>query len=115
MLFPTLLLWVHADAQQCEALFSFDNTNLTIQFTDQSTHSAGNPIISWFWDFDDGGTSTQQNPQHTFPEADRDDVNLTITTHNGCQSDLEIRLEICEIGSRESLGASNAHGQSPLP
>ncbi|WP_250556511.1 PKD domain-containing protein [Pseudonocardia lacus] len=35
---------------------------LTIQFSDTST---GAPT-EWEWDFGDGGTSTQQNPSHTF-------------------------------------------------
>lgn len=35
---------------------------LTVQFTDAST---GTPA-AWLWDFGDGGTSTLQNPSHTF-------------------------------------------------
>jgi len=36
-----------------------------VQFTDLST---GN-VISWFWDFGDGNTSTQQNPLHNYNQA----------------------------------------------
>ena len=35
---------------------------LTVQFTDASTGSPG----TWAWTFGDGGTSTLQNPSHTF-------------------------------------------------
>ena len=57
--------------QNCTAAFSWDDTDLTIQFFDESTTASGDPIVSWFWDFDDNGaTSTQQNPIHTFSEVD---------------------------------------------
>lgn len=35
---------------------------LTVQFTDISTEN----LISWIWWFDDGSTSTERNPVHTF-------------------------------------------------
>lgn len=37
----------------------------TIQFTDTST---GSPD-GWLWDFGDGTTSTEQNPEHTYSES----------------------------------------------
>jgi PKD domain len=101
-------------AQTCEALFTFDNTNLTIHFTDVSTHAPNDPIVSWDWDFDDGGTSTQQNPVHTFPEPDRYDVVLTIETQNGCTSMLEIRIEICDFDVNYTLGACDPQGMIPV-
>src|SRR5688572_33345331 len=88
--------------QSCEALFTFDATPLTIHFEDISTHAANDPIVSWDWDFDDGTGSSLQNPVHTFPEPDHYDVNLTITTQNGCNSNIEIRIEICDFGVTRS-------------
>jgi len=47
------------------AAFNGPATGLLLQptaFTDQSTGGA----IQWFWDFGDGASSTQQNPQHTY-------------------------------------------------
>ena len=50
-----LLLAQHAlTAQNCTAAFSFDGTDQTIQFMDESTVAAGDQIVSWFWDFGDG-------------------------------------------------------------
>lgn len=58
------------------ALFSFDNTNdPTIAFTDLSSN---NPT-SWSWNFDDGTTSTVQNPTHTFTSPGTYTVSLTAT------------------------------------
>jgi PKD repeat protein len=105
-----LLLVSEMTGQSCNALFTFGSTNLTIHFTDQSTHAVNDPIVSWDWDFDDGGSSSQQNPTHTFPEPDKYDVVLTITTQNGCSSDLEIRIEICDFGVTYTTGACNAQG-----
>ncbi len=52
---------------------------ITVQFTDQSTLSTS----SWDWDFGDGGTSTIQNPTHTYTNPGVYDVSLTINTTYG--------------------------------
>jgi gliding motility-associated-like protein len=56
--------------------------NLT-NFTDSSTITAGS-ITDWEWDFSDGEYSNNQNPNHTFSTADIFNVELTISTNNGC-------------------------------
>jgi len=56
----------------------------TINFTDQSTTPVGS-IVSWQWDFGDGGTSTQQNPSHTYTTPGFYGVSLTVTSSNGCR------------------------------
>jgi PKD repeat protein len=64
--------------------FEFSPTSpevgMTVQFTD---HTTGNPT-SWQWDFGDGGTSTQQNPQHQYQSAGT--FNVTLTVSNGTSS-----------------------------
>jgi gliding motility-associated-like protein len=42
------------------------------------------PIASWFWDFDDGNTSTLQDPSHWFTGQGTYYVTLAITTVSGC-------------------------------
>ena len=56
-----------------------------INFTDLSVPNSGN-IISWAWDFGDGGTSTIQNPTHTYATAGTYNVLLIVTTDKGCIS-----------------------------
>ncbi len=63
---------------ECEADFSYSLSQEflpAIQFTDQST---GN-ITSWFWDFGDGTTSTEQSPYHVFPDSGNYIIKLTIS------------------------------------
>lgn len=57
----------------------------TIQFTDISTTPSGT-IVAWEWDFGDGGTSTQQNPAHTYNNVGFYTISLTITSSNGCKT-----------------------------
>jgi YVTN family beta-propeller protein len=54
--------------------------NIPVQFTDQST----NGPASWDWDFGDGGTSTDQNPLHTYTAAGT--YTTTLTATNPCGS-----------------------------
>ena len=53
----------------CHAEFTYYsdslNSELVIQFVDQSTAGTGS-ISSWFWQFGDGTTSNLQNPVHTY-------------------------------------------------
>ena len=48
---------------------------LTVAFTDLSTGTA----TSWQWDFGDGGTSSQENPTHTFGTFGSFTVSLTVS------------------------------------
>jgi serine protease len=56
---------------------------LTVQFTDLSS---GN-ITSWLWDFDDGTTSIDKNPVHTFQEPHSYTVSLTVTGPDGSDTE----------------------------
>lgn len=56
---------------------------LTVSFTDTSV---GTNVHTWSWQFGDGGTSTSQNPQHTYNDPGTYDVTLTATDDNGTKS-----------------------------
>ncbi|QQS30053.1 MAG: PKD domain-containing protein [Sphingobacteriales bacterium] len=99
-------------AQNCTANFMFTMNGLSVEFMDMSVSNDGSPIVSWSWDFDDGATSTQQNPVHNFPEPDKYDVCLLIETANGCQSEFCIKVEICDLTISSTVGTvCNAEGQ----
>ncbi len=54
---------------------------LAVQFTDASRIVKAAEIVSWAWDFGDGATSTEQNPQHTYTTAGSYTVSLTVTSN----------------------------------
>jgi PKD repeat protein len=55
---------------------------LEVQFTDLSQ---GDPT-SWFWDFGDDSTSTDQHPTHTYNDTGHYDVKLVISNEAGTDS-----------------------------
>ena len=58
--------------------FSFSVNDLTVMFTDESV-PGDSDISSWSWDFGDGGTSTEQNPVHTYSVSGTYSVSLMVT------------------------------------
>ena len=56
-----------------------------IAFTNLST---GPGTLSWFWDFGDGNTSTQQNPVHNYTTPGNFIVSLAVTSTVGCSDTL---------------------------
>lgn len=53
---------------------------LTVTFTDTSYYPGA---TGWLWQFGDGGTSTQQHPQHTYTHDGVYTVRLTVTGPDG--------------------------------
>lgn len=58
---------------------------LCVQFNDLSTIKSGT-IVGWQWDFGDGNTSLQQNPNYCYKSPGTYTVTLTVTSNNGCTS-----------------------------
>ena len=48
--------------------------------------SNASTAVAWAWDFGDGTTSTEQNPNHVYGSTGNYHVSLTITTAGGCQN-----------------------------
>ncbi|MFT6983172.1 MAG: PKD repeat protein [Crocinitomicaceae bacterium] len=67
----------------CNALIAFDQDTVVCTdflFTDASSSSS--PAVSWFWNFDDGSTSTAQNPSHSYAANGSYTVTLSLGTYN---------------------------------
>ncbi|MGC9361430.1 MAG: PKD domain-containing protein [Candidatus Syntrophosphaera sp.] len=100
--------------------FSADVTSgyepLAVHFTDESVAGCGT-ITSWSWNFGDGGTSTQQNPQHTYQNAGVYDVTLTVTNSSSLSDDLVRHdyITVLEVNSPEAAFTANVtSGTAPL-
>jgi PKD repeat protein len=52
-----------------------------VQFT--GSVLGGTPEYTWFWEFGNGNTSTEQNPMITFHEETTYTVTLTVTDSEG--------------------------------
>lgn len=66
---------------QADFYYTTDSTggySSVVNFFDLST--PGGMIYTWYWEFGDGTTSTEQNPVHTFNATGEYNVCLTITT-----------------------------------
>ncbi len=66
---------------------------LNVQFTDRSV---GN-INSWSWNFGDGGTSTAQNPLHTY--NNQGIYTVTLNVGDGFSSDSEIKTNFITVNT----------------
>lgn len=75
--------------------------NLSYNFTDATTPTP----TAWMWDFGDGGTSTAQNPTHTFATGGSYTVKLVVTTDCGVDSVLTnfSNIGVDENGLQEVL------------
>jgi PKD repeat protein len=62
--------------------FSYFAWRNSVRFVDCSTDSDGT-LVSWFWDFGDGRTSTGQNPWHRYRRTGNYTVTLTVTDNGG--------------------------------
>jgi PKD repeat protein len=60
-------------------IIDFTCLNMYTFFTDLSIPNGGTPIVSWAWDFGDGGTSTLQNPQYLYGSSGNYDITLIVT------------------------------------
>jgi PKD domain len=70
---------------------------LNVIFTDQSSGI----VTSRLWDFGDGGTSTEENPSHTYASAGTFTVSLTVVSLGG--SDTEIKNIIIRRNAMPSI------------
>ena len=87
--------------------------NQLAQFIDSSTSAAGDPIISWTWNFGDGSpTSNLQNPTHTYLSAATFNVILDVTTaHCSAQGTIPVVAEQLPIAG---FSMDTTYGCAPL-
>ena len=71
---------------------------LTVQFNGSGSSDPNNQALQYLWDFDDGQTSTQANPSHTFIVASGEptqfNVSLTVTDPGSLTSQTTIIISV---------------------
>jgi gliding motility-associated-like protein len=80
---------------------SFNCIPFTTSFTDLSSAAVGT-ITSWLWNFDDGSSSTLQNPQHLYNQPGNYNITLQVTTSGGCTNSLS---KLSYIRANDSIRA----------
>jgi len=88
--------------------FNWMENGSAVQFTNNSTNGT-----TYFWDFGDGTTSTEENPIHIFPGADIYDVMLTIS--NDCFTNTVTSEVDVLIGSVEAVLPGVSLEINPIP
>jgi gliding motility-associated-like protein len=80
-----------------------------ILFADKSNSNVATKILNyWLWDFDDGTTSTEQNPKHNFSKAGTYNVKLISGAENGCLTDVKVSQIIIKPKVISSFQAKTA-------
>ena len=99
-----------------EAAFSASPTigiaPLEVAFTDASTPGSS-PITAWVWDFGDGGSSTEQNPAHTYSEAGTYDISLTVSSAAGSATETRTQYVAVAMLPAAAFSASPTSGLGP--
>jgi PKD repeat protein len=74
---------IDADLPLPEADFNVTGRTGTGIVTTQFTDASSEDVTTWSWDFGDGTTSTEQNPQHVYSQPGTYTVTLTVTGPGG--------------------------------
>lgn len=98
------------NSQVPTAKFSGTNSCLggTINFTDSSL---GSPA-SYYWDFDDGGSSTVQSPSHQYTSAGTFNVTLKVTASGGCFDAISHSVTVYDLPTPSFTNSGQCFGDS---
>jgi gliding motility-associated-like protein len=95
-----------AKAQLPVAAFDVNDTitciGTTVYFTDMSTGGVGG-IVDWDWDFGDGGSSSLQDPSHSYGTGGLKTITLTVTDGASNQSTIQHTIFVIEAIANQSI------------
>ncbi len=95
------------------ASFTSSTTDLTVDFSDNSSDSDGS-VTSWSWNFGDGASSSQQNPSHVYASAGSYTVTLTVTDNDGNTDSASATVNPTDPASNVPPTAAFNHSASGL-
>ncbi len=82
--------------------YSYNCSNGQVIFTDASS-SQGNPISIYFWDFGDGGNSTEANPIYTYTSEGNHSVTLISGSSDICSDTINMQVYLQSITANFSF------------
>jgi len=89
-------------------------TPLEVEFEGKGKDRDGN-IVSYYWDFGDGGTSELQNPTHIYFMEGKYTVTLIVTDDDGASREYTMKIIVIEnIPPKATASASRTEGDEPL-
>jgi len=89
---------------------------LAVSFTGSATDPDGT-IASYSWTFGDGGTSTLQNPSHTYQSAGNYTATLTVTDNLGARGTATVGIVVSPPANQPPTASASANptsGAAPL-
>ncbi|RLF42900.1 MAG: hypothetical protein DRN18_01485 [Thermoplasmata archaeon] len=98
----------------------YAGNNPTIHFDGSDSWDPDGTIVSYFWDFKDGHTSTEVSPTHTFSEDGIYNVTLTVTDDGGktdtavCDIKIDTHTPPVTIAAVEGSKGNNGWYISPV-
>jgi len=76
----TICQLLDVECPEFTAAFAFTQAADTVKFTDETVYAT-----QWFWNFDDGNFSTEQNPIHVY--SDSGTYTVCLVAYDGCSHD----------------------------
>ena len=67
-----------------------------VEFNDTSVDLDGS-VVSWFWDFGDGGTSFQEDPSHQYDDKGNFTVTLVVTDDDGASGSVSLEVSLVNV------------------
>jgi len=112
----TLTIYVSESANVDVSISATPNNGtapLTVSFT--SDVSGGTRPYTFYWDFGDGNTSTEEDPTHTYDQSGIYTVQLTVTDFTSRQTTMELTVTVKSDTTMEVLiKGTNMTGSIPL-
>ncbi len=94
-----------------DALYAY---NTVPQPLHSGTISTGSSPLTYFWDFGDGATSTEQNPSHTYIRKAFYTVKLTVTNAYGSSTETKENYIAVGLAPKADFSGTPTTGNSPL-
>jgi PKD repeat protein len=90
---------------------------LAVAFSSAGSSDPDGTIVSYSWNFDDGGTSNEANPAHTYSTVGVFNASLTVIDNNGLSDVASVTITVNDVPNLPPVAAVSAtptSGNAPL-